>query len=118
MLTAAVTLVFYWILKAFHTANLPLSTVSVTTSFLAVYLTFRRNPWYAAAYAANDLVLIGLWVMASMSDASYISVVICFIVFLINDLYGFFTWSEMQKQQEKQRDGQTGLIIEEEDKNV
>ena len=42
-LTAVVvTGVFYWILKMFHTANLLPSTLSVTTSFLAVYLTFSR----------------------------------------------------------------------------
>ncbi len=42
-LTVFVTAVFYFILKAFHTANLIPSTISVTTSFLAAYLTFRRS---------------------------------------------------------------------------
>ena len=42
VLTAAVTVVFYFLLRFFHTANLLPSTLSVTTSFLAVYLTFRR----------------------------------------------------------------------------
>lgn len=42
-LTAVVTVVFYFLLAAFHTANLLLSTISVTTSFLAVYLTFRAK---------------------------------------------------------------------------
>jgi hypothetical protein len=60
-LTAAVTAAFYFILAWCGTAQLPLSTLSVTTSFLAVYLTFRRSPWYALAYAANDVVLIALW---------------------------------------------------------
>ncbi len=43
LLTAVVTVVFYYILAAFHTTNLILSTASVTTSFLAVYITFRRS---------------------------------------------------------------------------
>ena len=43
-LSAAVTGVFYFILRAFHTANLLPSTLSVTTSVLAVYLTARRSP--------------------------------------------------------------------------
>ena len=74
-LTAGVTAVFYWILKAFHTANLVPSTISVATSFLAAYLTFRRSAYFALAYAANDLVLIVLWGMASAADLSCISVV-------------------------------------------
>ncbi len=99
LLTAAVTLLFYYILKAFSTAWLPLSTLSVTTSFIAVYLTFRRSPYFALAYAANDLVLIGLWVLATLQNRSYLSVVICFVAFLFNDLYGFISWRKMQKQQ-------------------
>ena len=60
--TAIITLIFYFILSAFHTKNIIPSTISVTTSFLAVYLTFRRNPFYAIGYAANDIVLIVLWI--------------------------------------------------------
>lgn len=92
-------MLFYFILKAFHTANLVPSTVSVATSFLAAYLTFRRSAGFAPAYAANDLVLILLWVLASQTDNSYFSVVICFTAFFANDLYGFYNWTKMQKRQ-------------------
>ena len=57
------TAVFYFILKYFKNANLIMSTVSITTSFLASYLTFCRSPFYALAYASNDIVLIILWIM-------------------------------------------------------
>lgn len=99
VLSALVTVVFYFILRAFHTANLLPSTLSVTTSFIAVYLTFRRDPFYAIAYTANDIVLIILWIMASLSDSRYISVVVCFAVFLFNDIYSFFCWQKMKKRQ-------------------
>ena len=105
-LTAAVTVLFYFILAYFETQNLIPSTLSVTTSFVAVYLTFRRSPWFAMAYAANDVVLILLWVLASVSDRSFVSVAVCFIVFLVNDLYGFFRWRIMQKQQREPERGQ------------
>lgn len=98
-LTFSVTAVFYYILDYFNTANLILSALSVTTSFIAVYLTFRRSAFYAVAYAANDAVLISLWVLASLSNTAYISVVICFVIFLANDIYGFYAWSKMQKRQ-------------------
>ena len=100
-LTLVVTIVFYFILKYFNTANLIPSTFSVSTSFLAAYLTFRRNPYYALAYASNNVVLIVLWVSASFKDISYLSVVIGFVVFLVNDLYGFLSWLRMMKRQEK-----------------
>lgn len=100
LLTAVVTLIFYYILGAFNTSNLLPSTISVTTSFIAVYLTFRRSAYFAVAYAANDIVLIVLWSMATRHDISYLSVVICFAVFLFNDIYGFINWLKMQKKQE------------------
>lgn len=100
VLTIIVTVIFYFILSAFNTANIAPSTLSVTTSFLAVYLTFRRSAFYAIAYSANDIILIILWVLASLADLSYLSVVICFVMFLANDIYGFINWRKMQKRQE------------------
>lgn len=94
-----ITVVFYFILEYFNTANIIPSTLSVTTSFLAVYLTFRRVPFFALAYAANDIILIILWVLASMSDIRYVSVAVCFIAFWINDLYVYISWQRMQIRQ-------------------
>ena len=99
VLTVVVTSVFYFILLYFNTKNIIPSTLSVTTSFLAVYLTFRRSPYFAIAYAANDVVLIILWVFASVSDVHYISVVVCFVAFLFNDIYGYISWQRMKKRQ-------------------
>ncbi len=101
VLTTAVTIAFYFILKYFNTANIIPSTVSVATSFVAVYLTFRRSPYYSLAYAANDIVLMVLWVMAALTNATYVSVVVCFAAFLFNDIYGFINWSKMEKAQAK-----------------
>ncbi len=101
LLTLVVTWSFYYILAYFHTANLALSTLSVTTSFAAVYLTARRSPWYALCYAANDVVLIALWLLASLEDRSCLSVMICFFMFLLNDLYAFVRWRKMERAQQK-----------------
>lgn len=99
VLTTLITLVFYFILRYFYTANIIPSTISVTTSFAAVYLTFRRSPYYAIGYAANDIVLIVLWALATLEEASYLSVVVCFLAFLVNDVYGFINWRKMGKRQ-------------------
>lgn len=103
LLAAAVTVLFYFILDFFSTANILPSTLSVTTSFLAAYLTFRRSPYFAFVYALNDIVLIVLWILASASEISYVSVVVCFAIFLINDLYGFYNWKKMEKKQSKKQ---------------
>lgn len=99
LLSAIVSIIFYFILGALDTAQLGLSTLSVTTSFLAAYFTFRRSPYYALGYAANDVVLIGLWIAAAIKDPSKIGTLICFIMFLVNDMYGFVNWRRMAKNQ-------------------
>ena len=97
--TVIVSVVFYFVLKYFNNANLLISTLSISTTFLAVYLTYKRSPYYAIAYASNDIVLIVLWILACMSDIKYISVVVCFVAFLINDIYGYISWKKMEKRQ-------------------
>ncbi len=98
-LTSAVTLAFFFILRAMNTVSLLPSTLSVATSFAAAYLTFRRSPYFALVYAANDLVLIVLWIIMSLHDRSYIPMLVCFVIFFINDLYGFISWRRMEHRQ-------------------
>ncbi len=101
LITILITIIFYFILEHFNTANIVPSTLSVTTSFLAVYLTFRRNPYFAIAYAVNDIILIVLWLLASLYDVRYISVVVCFAAFFTNDIYGYVSWQKMKIRQNK-----------------
>lgn len=105
--TVAVTVAFYFILSALNTANIIPSTISVATSFSAVFLSAKRSPYYAVAYMLNDVVLIVLWTLAAMEDISYLSVIICFVAFLFNDIYGFICWQKRKKRQEAQDFEQT-----------
>lgn len=98
-LTVAVTAVFGYLLAVLHTANLAPSILSISTSTIAVYLSWRRSPWFAVGYAANDLVLIVLWALAAAEDPGAISVLMCFVAFFANDLYGFRNWRRMLRQQ-------------------
>lgn len=98
-LTAAVTCVSYFLLGWLGTSNLTVSTISVTTSFLASALTVLRSPLYAIAYSANDIVLIAMWILASADNIAYLPMVFCFAMFLINDIYGYINWKRMKKEQ-------------------
>lgn len=98
-LTALTTAGFYFILRAMGNAALAVSTLSVTTSFLASYLTAMRSPWYALCYAMNDLVLIVLWVISALAQPGGWAMVACFTAFCANDMYGFINWRRMEKRQ-------------------
>ena len=100
ILSALTTAAFYFILRAMGNAALVVSILSITTSFAASWLTAMRSPYYALAYALNDLVLIVLWVIAAMADISSVPMVACFVMFFANDLYGFINWRRMEKGQQ------------------
>lgn len=91
----------FFVLRALNTNDLFVSTISLGTSFVASYLMFRRNSFYAVAFMLNDLVLIVLWSLASVNDITNLSVVFCFAMFLINDLYAFISWKIRERQQYK-----------------
>ena len=101
LISIVVTFIFYFILKALNTKNIIISTLSITTSFIAASLQALRSRYYALAYSLNDLVLIILWSLAIKEDLSYLSLVICFIIFLINDIYGFINWTRIKIKQSK-----------------
>ena len=60
-----------------------------------------------ALWCASGLIIASFCVfdrseymtLAAITDISYISVVICFVMFLANDIYGFISWSHMKKRQ-------------------
>lgn len=97
ILSIFVTALFYFILKYFETPNIVFSTLSIWTSFMAASLTILRSSYYALFYSMNDVVLIVLWVLATLENPVYFPVIINFIIFLINDLYGFFSWRRREK---------------------
>lgn len=97
--SAAVSVAFFFLLRALGNANLIWSTVSVFTSFVAACLAARRSPFYAVGYALNDAVLIVLWTLAALTDRENAAMVVCFCVFLINDGYGFLNWIKMKRMQ-------------------
>lgn len=94
-ITALFGMILWWL----DTPNLLFSTLSVATSFLAAYLTYFRSRYYAVAYAANDVVLIVLWVLASVKEISFTPMIACFLVFLLNDLYAFSSWNRRETEQ-------------------
>ncbi len=91
------TAVLHLLLRRLCTPNLLFATISVTTRFIAAAFTLLRNSWYALGYAANDVVLILLWGLASLENPAYVPVILNFALFLVNDLYGFISWRRRER---------------------
>lgn len=94
--------IYYFILKAFNTDLLVISTTSVVTSVLASYFEARRSEISLFCYIANDLVIITLWLIPIINgQIELISVLVGPILLLINDIYGSYNWNRLKKQQKE-----------------
>ena len=105
LLTIAVTILFYFVLRWLDTPNIVFSTISIATSFSASALVLLRSEYYGIFYGMNDVVLIVLWTLASIENINYFPMVLCFVIFLINDLYGFYNWQKIKRRQNRVKTG-------------
>ena len=98
--TIFLSIAFYFILKLLNTSELLVSTFSFTSSAFATYLMFRRCSFYAVGFIIDDIVSIVLWSLSVVNmGVGYIPSVLCFCIFLINDVYGFIHWKIEEKNQ-------------------
>lgn len=98
--TLVVAFGFYFILKALNTTALFISTISLIDSFIATYLLYRRCSNYALSYIVNDIILIVLWFYAIRNNGiAYLPMVLSFLVFLVNDIYGLISWKKRERKQ-------------------
>lgn len=92
--------IYYFILKAFNTDLLVISSLSVVTSVLASYFEARRSELSLFCYIANDLIIITLWLIPIIGgDTTLISVLVGPVLLLINDIYGSYNWRRLKKEQ-------------------
>lgn len=91
---------YYFLLKAFNTDLLVISSLSVVTSVLASYFEARRSEWSLFCYIANDLIIITLWLIPILNgQTELISVLVGPMLLLINDIYGSYNWRRLKKAQ-------------------
>ena len=91
---------YYFLLKAFNTDLLVISSISVLTSVLASYFEARRSELSLFCYIANDLVIITLWIIPIINgQTQLISVIVEPVLLLINDIYGSYNWKRLKKNQ-------------------
>ena len=96
----AVFVGIYYLLKAFNTNELVVSTISVLASLFAIYLQSRRSRFSFSFYMINDIILMVLWGIPVISgNLILLPMVFNPIINFINDSYGFYNWKKLENQQ-------------------
>jgi hypothetical protein len=70
--------------------------------FLCIIFDAVSQSELRSGFAAYDIVVIILWVMAAMNDLSYLPMIACFAMFFVNDIYGFINWIRIKNRQQLQ----------------
>ncbi|MBO4228764.1 MAG: nicotinamide mononucleotide transporter [Clostridia bacterium] len=104
VMTPLIAVSFFFLLRSLGTVNAEIGTASVALNAAAAFMKIARNPYFPLVYGVNDLVLITLWVLASLSDSSNIPMVACFLGFLISDIYAWISWIQMKARQKQTRE--------------
>lgn len=109
--TVASSFGFYFMLKAFNTNELIVSTISMVASLIASYLMLRRSRFYAAAYIVNDITIIILWSFTIKSmGLAFLPSILAYAFYLINDIYAYINWKLMEKRQTEHIEQETTKI--------
>lgn len=91
---------YYFMLKYFGTEYLLVSTFSVTIQVAATYMLARRSQFGSGPYVLGDIAQIVLWSMVvAGGNTNAIAVLVMPCMYLINDVYGFFEWRRLRKNQ-------------------
>ena len=94
LVSIILSVVLYFILKAFDTNQLIISTISMIVNLIATYLLVRRSRFSFIFYLINAGILLLLWGMPVL-NGDYLLIPMDFdaILLLINNIYGIKKWN-------------------------
>lgn len=87
----------YYLLRAFNTNELIVSTISVLISLVAIYLQIRRSKYIFGFYLLNDIILVFLWgIPVLQGKFILLPMLLNPTINFINDSYGFYNWKKTE----------------------
>ena len=95
---------YYHLLKYFNTEMLYISALSICISVLAFYFLSRMTPITYYAFVLKDIIALSLWIYPLLKGkTTTFAVFFSNIIFLINDIYGIFSWKALAKKQSQNK---------------
>ena len=81
-----------------------ISALSICISVLAFYFLSRMTPITYYAFVLKDIIALSLWIYPLLKgETTTFAVFFSNIIFLINDIYGIFSWKALAKKQSQNK---------------
>ena len=93
--------IIFFVLRALNTANLVVSTISLTLGAIASYLLMRRCEYNFIFYILLNVTGIALWTTITIRDLSNLPTVISYSISVFLNITGLINWIKMKKSQQK-----------------
>lgn len=91
---------YYFLLKAFNTEFLIVSTASLIANIIATYLLIRRSETNWIVWIINSIITLALWLyLAITKDLSHLTLTVMAGFLLVNNVYGAINWERLKKGQ-------------------
>lgn len=91
---------FYYMLKAFNTANLIISTISLSLGCFKGYLQIRRSELNFVFSLINRVITFVLWLFIVLQGSlGYIPTVTTYAMYFTLDVFGLIVWLKLKNKQ-------------------
>ena len=100
LVSAVVSVGFYFVLQYFNTPNLIVATLSLFITILGNYLLMRQSPLMFYAYILNNIVVILIWLLPVLQGEKNaietLPMLIVFSFYLIFNILGAINWHKKE----------------------
>lgn len=105
LVSGAVSVGIYYLLQAFDTSNLVVSTISTALGMLAGYLMARRCEFSFLFFIVGDVICAVLWISSLQGgNFSTLPTVMQYVILFFINCFGLFNWIRLKRAQNKDGD--------------
>lgn len=109
LVVAAICVGTYFMLQAFNTKYLILSTINFGLCILANYLLARGNFANYICFLISNLLVITMWLLPILleepSGTNFVPIIVAFVTYICINVYGLINWIKLSKKQKEKNNG-------------
>lgn len=103
LLCLAATIAYAWVLKAMGGALPFIDSLTAVLSIVAMIFMVKRYVEQWVVWIIIDVLTIYMWLVAFMGDGNDVSILVMWIAYLANAIYGWLNWRAQYRVQKEEQ---------------